>query len=389
MLTFRQIRAPRGKPAAPPRRHYAWIGLGIVAILVLGALLFYLWRVWSYADPNAMARERYGWLLTSAREWTISPARARERLEEAQQLGRSHGFDTSEADTQWQAIPVLRDIPSGSTIKVREVERTAPHLVVNLTAYDDQGKPITALTRGDFIVSCDNRILHHVTVAESNSKGTTQSIALVFDCSSSMEGAKLTAAKGAIRQLRSIQGPQARYELITFDSDAIRRTPFTSDWSRIETSVDALQANGATALYKALALAAADLTKEPGIKSVIVITDGNDSLHQTTLDQVLAVCRQASIPVHTIGFASPDLNTEVLRRLARETGGGYYQAESASACGEQVRAALAAVRTPCYRLAIIDAEPFQKPLSIRLGTKGPTVQIASEGLATDRKAATP
>jgi hypothetical protein len=65
-------------------------------------------------------------------------------------------------------------------------------------------------------------------------------------------------------------------------------------------------------------------------KAVIVLSDGVDNNSVTSLDQVIAHANEKKVKVFSIYFIDPDLvqwaRPEVMRRLAGETGGQYYDA---------------------------------------------------------------
>jgi VWFA-related protein len=67
--------------------------------------------------------------------------------------------------------------------------------------------------------------------------------------------------------------------------------------------------------------------------AVIVLTDGADNGSSHTLDQAIAYAVAKGIPIFTIYYVDPALSsfgkTDVLQRLARETGGQYYNSDTA------------------------------------------------------------
>jgi len=71
-------------------------------------------------------------------------------------------------------------------------------------------------------------------------------------------------------------------------------------------------------------------------RAVIVLSDGVDTTSSRTLDQVIAYANQKAIPVFTVFYLDPTLlggqygSRENMQRLAAETGGQYYSADSAA-----------------------------------------------------------
>ena len=74
-------------------------------------------------------------------------------------------------------------------------------------------------------------------------------------------------------------------------------------------------------------------------RAVIVLSDGEDTRSVNTLNQLIVIATQKGIPVFTIFYVDPNATTsaavidehrQIMQRLARETGGQYYNAENAN-----------------------------------------------------------
>jgi VWFA-related protein len=85
---------------------------------------------------------------------------------------------------------------------------------------------------------------------------------------------------------------------------------------------------GMTALYDAVAVALERLqTGSRDKKVLVVISDGGDNASAQSLDEVLKKAERSGAQVYTIGIfddEDPDRNPDVLRRLARVTGGEAF-----------------------------------------------------------------
>ena len=83
------------------------------------------------------------------------------------------------------------------------------------------------------------------------------------------------------------------------------------------------------AVFQSIDRAAQGLTDK---RAVIVLSDGDDTHSVKTLDQVIANATQKGIPVFTIFYIDPIYGagkTQIMQRLARETGGQYYNSDTA------------------------------------------------------------
>ncbi len=104
--------------------------------------------------------------------------------------------------------------------------------------------------------------------------------------------------------------------------------------TQLNAYINSIGSGSGTVLYDALFLsvdrAAQGITDK---RAVIVLSDGFDESPGSvkTLDQVITNAAQKGIPVFTIFYVDPSVGpgkTEIMQRLARETGGQYYNSET-------------------------------------------------------------
>ncbi len=162
-----------------------------------------------------------------------------------------------------------------------------------------------------------------------------QSAVLCLDVSGSMAGEKLSLAvrsaceyieMAAVDNLRA-QGGRGAIGLVAFSSDARVVSPLRTDFTAMPESLETLRADGNTNIGAGLAQSINLLTSTPGLKSVILLSDGitNEGL---TPDQIVAGplrdAVQQAARIFTIGLGpSKELNEELLMTIARATGGAY------------------------------------------------------------------
>jgi tight adherence protein B len=81
----------------------------------------------------------------------------------------------------------------------------------------------------------------------------------------------------------------------------------------------------------AVVLSARLLGSEPlASRVVILVTDGNETESEATLDEAIAAANEAHASIYVVGIESAQFDPQPLKRLASETGGTYYGAASAS-----------------------------------------------------------
>jgi Ca-activated chloride channel family protein len=162
---------------------------------------------------------------------------------------------------------------------------------------------------------------------------------LVVDTSGSMEGSKLTAAKGALKAfLAQIRGDRDRVGIIEFGSGIKDYALLTAlddpTRQRLDAMIDRMEATGGTALIDAAYAGVATLQQEnqpDAINAVVVMTDGLENESSHDLYDLQALMREnpaLPIVVFTIGFGD-DADEETLTEMARIGGGQYRSAGEA------------------------------------------------------------
>lgn len=169
---------------------------------------------------------------------------------------------------------------------------------------------------------------------EAENLGRAKSVVLAVDRSFSMHGQPLADAVAAAQAFVGAKPSADRIAVATFATRPVLLTGFSTSTIDADTalgsiSVDEVQG---TTLYDALVLGANSLASEPLLARVmIVVTDGNETRSDASLDDAIAAARDAGASVYVVGIESDRFTPEPLRRLASETGGRYYGAASSEA----------------------------------------------------------
>src|SRR5262249_29663780 len=167
------------------------------------------------------------------------------------------------------------------------------------------------------------------------------SVTFVLDTSGSMEGEALSQAKAGARVFLDNLPAGDRVRVLLFSS-ALRwmsedSAPVDEARARLEQGVDGAFAGGNTKLYDAIAAACRPSGSDPkgAVRAVVVLTDGDDTSSQTSLEQLLARFRSdraegegssgdsGTARVFTIAYgdkAKPD----ILKRIADAGGGAFF-----------------------------------------------------------------
>jgi VWFA-related protein len=164
---------------------------------------------------------------------------------------------------------------------------------------------------------------------------------LVLDHSGSMadkandkdDKTKIESLREAAARFVELMQPGSATTLLPFSSAAERPLPFSDDKAALKRRIQALEPGGGTLLYDATwdgvqTLAASG---RPGAKVVVVLTDGFDEApgSRRSPDDVVAAAKAAGVPLHLLGLGRPgEVNDEVMKKMAEDTGGTYHHAES-------------------------------------------------------------
>ncbi|HSK17431.1 MAG TPA: vWA domain-containing protein, partial [Gaiellaceae bacterium] len=207
---------------------------------------------------------------------------------------------TLEADTS--DYPIVR-----ATLVAKDASSVAPTVTEN-------GRPVVDLV--------------------ATNLGRAKSVVLVVDRSRSMEGQPLADAVAAARAFVAAKPAEDRIAVATYATEAQLLTGFQTSTTDADSALRSISIDDepGTKLWDSLVLSANSLASETYLGRVIVIvTDGNESRSEATLDDVIAAAQNAGAPVYVVAIESRLFTPEPLRRLAEETGGSYYGAASSEA----------------------------------------------------------
>ena len=168
-------------------------------------------------------------------------------------------------------------------------------------------------------------------------------ISLILDASGSMQqNDKFGIVKAIVSQFID-QRVHDKIGLSIFADFAYVAIPLTYDKKSIKRLLSRLEVGIAgvnrTALYEALFLSS-NLFKSSKAKEkiAILLTDGIDNTNTIPLDVAINTAKKYGIKVYTIGIGAPgDYNPEVLQKIAKETGGKFFSANSVQKLQEVYR----------------------------------------------------
>jgi VWFA-related protein len=238
----------------------------------------------------------FGEALDPVREKTLREAGATETLIVA--VRRAAPADAP------SALPLL-DKPSIPAGQGREPTFSAAARTVRVpvSVLDKTGEPVLGLEEADFKIS-ENGKPREVTLFSGERRPLR--IALALDLSRSMQN-KIRQVEEALRHFIDVLEPADQIMVITFSTRVHIAQDLTSDRDRLESVLDNLEPEGATALYDATYEAIKRVSAGPAeSKAVVLVTDGVDTVSQISFDNLREYARRSEVPVYSIGLDVPN-----------------------------------------------------------------------------------
>ena len=199
------------------------------------------------------------------------------------------------------------------------------------TVTDTQGRLVPNLEQEDFTI-LDNGKPQPITLFQNETQPFT--VVVMLDFSFSMN-ANLELLKQATEQFILRMLPADKGQVGAFSDKIQFSGEFTNDRDDLVAALKDLQFGNPTRLYDAIDASIDMLKPVEGRKIVLIFTDGDDTASRRGMGDVLDKARATETMIYAIGLESefaigpgrlqrtrPDRG---LRKLADETGGGYFE----------------------------------------------------------------
>jgi Ca-activated chloride channel family protein len=222
--------------------------------------------------------------------------------------------------------------PAVSDVEPQEATfRSSTRIVpVVTTVTDAQGRLVPGLEQEEFSI-LDNGRPQEISFFQNESQPFTAVV--MMDYSASMT-ANLDRLQAAAEQFVLRMLPEDRAQVGSFSDKIQFSGTFTNDRDDLIFALDDLQYGNPTRLYDAINESIAMLRGVEGRKVVLAFTDGDDTASRVGMGDVLDRARDEETMIYAIGLESEYFNGQRqvrtrpdrgLRRLAEETGGGYFE----------------------------------------------------------------
>lgn len=189
------------------------------------------------------------------------------------------------------------------------------------------------------VVDADHQSLS-AAAALTRKDAPARTAVLLVDTSGSMNGDGIDAARRAAQVYARAVGGDVRVGLVAFSDQAQVLTAPTTDRAALQKGIQALRADGETALYDGLVLAAHRAGRGGNL---VLLSDGGDTTSRTSLARAQRAVSDAHVRVDVIAFNTAESDRGPLQRIASAGRGRVVQAGDAAGLGRAFAAAAAAV----------------------------------------------
>jgi tight adherence protein B len=147
-------------------------------------------------------------------------------------------------------------------------------------------------------------------------------VVLALDVSGSMAGEPLTAAKDAAATFVGQMPAGVEMAVVAFGNEPTVVREFTTDPDEALAAIATLRTGGETALYDGLRASAALFSDEDGFRrTVVLLSDGGDTVSSSGIEQVLIDLLDRSVGFYAVELQTPENDSQPLNRLGIATGG--------------------------------------------------------------------
>src|SRR3954471_7827712 len=255
------------------------------------------------------------------------------------------------------------------------------------TVTDAQKRLVSDLTQDDFSVFDNEK---PQTLVYFDNSIHPINVVVMLDTSGSMT-LTIDLLKQAAEQFLLRLLPDDKGRVGAFNDKIQFNARWSSDRDQMISDAKNLDYGNGTRLWDAAAASLDELKNIDGRKVILLFTDGDDTESKTRLGTVMDRARAEEVMIYTIGLESKFLGTTTkpdsgLRKLAEETGGGYFELKRAT----DLAPTFSKVAQELHSQYVIGFAPTQldnkvHKLSVKIKQPGMTAQARRSYLAAGDK----
>jgi VWFA-related protein len=232
------------------------------------------------------------------------------------------------------AVPVTP--AAAASMESQDTLKVSVDLVnIQFSVTDRRGRFIPGLKAEDFVLEEDGKRQDIVHFAKENELPLT--IGMLIDTSPSVRPVFEEEKQTATAFLESILKQNDLALVIGFDRSVTLVQDYTDRARLLKNAIDSLEIGGGTSLYDAVYLVCKEkLSHEAGRKTVILISDGEDTTSKTKFFEALVAAHQSDTVIYSISnsqrgffgrggtFGGGAGDPGTLRKFSEETGGATF-----------------------------------------------------------------
>ena len=243
------------------------------------------------------------------------------------------------------------------------------------TVLDANGRLVPDLEKEDFTI-LDNGKPQEIVFFQNDVQPFTAVVTMDFSFSMTRN---LDLLRNAAEQFILRLLPDDKAQVGAFSDKIDFSGRFTNDRDDLILALKDLQYGNPTKLYDALDASIDLLDEASGRKVIVVFTDGDDTASRRNFNDVLKKAREKEVMIYAIGLQSEFFNgqrmqrsrpTTALRRLADETGGGYFELKKTDQLAPtftRVAQELHSLYTIGFTPAVLDGKEHRVELRVKSG----------------------
>jgi Ca-activated chloride channel family protein len=288
----------------------------------------------------------------------------------------------------WPALAVAASVVALAADQqptFRSGVRTVP---VYATALDANGRLVPDLEQADFEILDNGK---PVTISSFSNEPQPFTVVVMLDTSASMTG-HLKLLNQAAEQFLLRMLPTDRAQVGAFNDKLQLSGTFLNDRDDLIAALDDLQIGNSTRLWDGVAFSLDALKGVDGRRVVLVFTDGDDTGSKARFGTVQDRARDEEVMVYAIGLSVSYFNgvrqvnsrpDRSLKRIAEETGGGYFELEKSDALASTFTRVSTELRSQYLMAFTPDAlDGKVHKLDVRVKRAGVTVRARKSYSAT-------
>jgi Ca-activated chloride channel family protein len=227
-------------------------------------------------------------------------------------------------------------------------------VAVSAIVRDAAGKPVSGLTRADFLLKQDGKPQPITYFSQASLEGSSLplTVALMVDTSGSQRNYitdEVVAGRAFFPAM--LTRPADRAVLVQFDSSILQLVKLTANSTTLDHGLSYLYQShddigppgrGGTLLFDAIcAVSKIELGNQMGRRAMVILTDGGDNGSRFSAKDAIRAAQGADIMIYSVYYSNGGGDLDALQDLSKATGGRVFTVSPTSSL-QQIYADIAA-----------------------------------------------